>query len=522
MPTEVVGIESSETRLTKLTPDVIAGFVASILSKRFDESTESPAFHREVWELCCLDHQHIAIAAPRGHAKSTAGTLAYGLAEVLFRSSRYVVIVSDTETQATMFVQAMAQELMENDDLIELFGVKKNDQGKVQFLKQTEADIIVQMTDGHTFRIMGKGAEQKLRGMLWNGMRPDLVLIDDLENDELVMNKERREKLKRWFNGALLPMASRRGKFRMFGTILHMDSVLENLMPPMHEKWTVEDGLKIYSTYPKRRMWKSVKYKAHTPDFSLILWPERFTKEKFQMLIQEARDKNLMDLYSQEYLNNPIDESIAYFKRGDFLPIRPEDESKKLNYYITVDPAISEESKADFSVFCIAGVDEDRTIVLKSVIRERLDGKEIVDLLLALERTYEPEAIGIEKVMITQAIGPFLREEMIRTNTYPTLVELSHQGKDKEQRARNIQARMRARMCRFDKQADWYSTFEDELLRFPRGVKDDQVDAWAYMGKLLDKMIEAPTKQEDEEEEFWNDARSSGNAFTGRSAVTGY
>lgn len=508
--------------MTKLTPDVIAGFVASILSKRFDESTTSPTFHKELWELCCSDHQHIAIAAPRGHAKSTAGTLSYGLAEVLFRTSRYVVIVSDTETQATMFVQAMAQELTENDDLIDLFGLKKNEKGQVQFLKSTEADIIVEMNDGHTFRIMGKGAEQKLRGMLWNGMRPDLVLIDDLENDELVMNKERRDKLKRWFNGALLPMASRRGKFRMFGTILHMDSVLENLMPPAYEKWTVEEDLKIYSSYPRKRMWKSVKYKAHNPDFSSILWPERFTKEKFQMLMQEARDKGLMDLYSQEYLNNPLDETVQFFKRADFLPIRDEDRDKKLNYYITVDLAISTETRADYTVFCIAGVDEDRTVNLVEVIRDRLDGKEIVDLLLALERTYQPECFGIEKMMVTQAIGPFLREEMVKQNCFPNIVQLAHSGKDIVQRGRNIQARMRAKTCRFDKQADWYPTFEDELLRFPRGVKDDQAAAWGYMGHILDKMIEAPTKIETEEDEFNDALRTAGNAFHGRSRVTGY
>lgn len=508
----------------KLTPEIIAGLVNSILSKGFDETTETPEFHYELWKEACSAHQFIAIAAPRGHAKSTAGTLAYGLAEVLFRTSRYVLIVSDTEAQATMFVQSMKQELTENDDLIELFGIKKNEQGKVQLLKDTESDIIVQCTDGHTFRIMGKGAEQKLRGMLWNGRRPDLVIIDDLENDELVMNKERRDKLKRWFNGALIPMMARKGKMRYWGTILHMDSVLENLMPPAFEKWTVDDGLKTYSTYPRKRMWRGIKYRAHNPDFSLILWEKRYDKEFFKTRIQEAQERGLMDLYSQEFLNNPIDESVQFFKRSDFLPMSDEDrdEKKKYNYYVSVDLAVSTETRADYSVFCVAGVDENRTVVLQNVIRERLDAKEIVDLILALHRTYEPEAFGIEKMLISQAIGPFLREEMVRQDCFPNIVQVTHQGKDKVQRARNIQARMRAKTCKFDKKADWYATFEDELLKFPRGVKDDQVDAWAYMGQLLDKMIEAPTKMEQEEDEFNAELRTAGTAFAGRSRVTGY
>ena len=44
-------------------------------------------------------------------------------------------------------------------------------------------------------------------------------------------------------------------------------------------------------------------------------------------------------------------------------------------------------------------------------------------------------------------------------------------------RARSIQARMRAGAVRFDKEAEWYQNFEDELMRFPRDKHDDQVDA---------------------------------------------
>jgi predicted phage terminase large subunit-like protein len=506
----------------KLTPEIISGFVNSVLSKRFDESTESPEFHHELWEEACSAHQFIAIAAPRGHAKSTAGTLAYGLASVLFRESRYLLIVSDTEGQATMFVQAMAQELRENEDLIALFGLKKNEKGLVQFLKDTESDLIVEFDDGKTFRIVGKGAEQKLRGMLWNGLRPDLVIIDDLENDELVMNRERREKLKRWVRGALIPLLAKKGKLRYWGTILHMDSMLENLMPPLHDKYTVDAGLKVYSTYPKKRMWRSIKYRAHTPDFKQILWPERYPKEFFVTRMQEFSEAGMMDLYSQEYLNNPIDESVAYFKRGDFLPMAPDDRKKEFNIYITVDPAISTENRTDYTVFAVAGVDENRIVHLLELIRERMDGREIVDMILNMQKAYDPVAFGIEHMMVTQAIGPFLREEMIKRDIFPNVIPIRHQGKDKVQRARNIQARMRAKTCKFDKTADWWPVFEDELLKFPRGIKDDQVDAWAYMGHLLDKLIEAPTKAELEEEEYQDEYRTSGLFGSGRSRLTGY
>lgn len=504
-----------------LTAGLIEGFVGSVLAKKFDDATAIPQFHKELWELACSPNQYVAIAAPRGHAKSTAGTLAYTLASLLFRESTFALIVSDTESQACMFLGALKQELSDNEDIIELFGLKKDDKGLVRFLKDSEADVIVEFADGHKFRVIAKGAEQKLRGLNWNGTRPNLVIVDDLENDELVMNKERRAKLKRWFFGALTPAMSPKGKLRMWGTILHMDSLLESLMPSYTSKETVYDGLKMYSIR-NRGLWKAVKYKAHDDGMEDFLWPERFDKNYFLAKREEYTRQGIADVYSQEYLNYPIDDTVAYFKKNDLLDLTEEDRKLPLRYYITADLAISEKETADYSVFIIGGVDEYRRLHVKEVIRERLDGREIVDMIFALENLYRPEAFGIEEMQVSKAIGPFLREEMIRQNIFPSIIPMSHMNKDKILRARSIQGRVRARTVKVDKEADWFPVFEDELTKFPRARNDDQVDAFAYLGLLLDKMIEAPTNQELEEEEYLDELRESGVSDYGRSRITGY
>jgi phage terminase large subunit-like protein len=268
-------------------------------------------------------------------------------------------------------------------------------------------------------------------------------------------------------------------------------------------------------------MWKAVKYRAHTPNFDQILWPARFSKDFFKVRMEEFSKDGMLDLYSQEYLNNPMDESVAYFRRGDFQLETDADKGKIVRYYITVDPAISTESRSDYTVFLIAAVDEDRGLHIRNVIRERLDGKEIVDTILALQKFYNPEAIGIEDMMISKSLGPFLRESMIKENIWPNIIKLKTMGKDKLQRSRSIQGRMRAKTVKFSKDEDWYPVFEDEVLKFPRGVKDDQVDAFAWLGLLLDDITEAPTKQEEIEEEYELELRES-NAATGRSAWSGY
>jgi predicted phage terminase large subunit-like protein len=503
-----------------LTADVIEGFVGSVLASRFDGAVRSPKFHQELWEYATSKYKYVAIAAPRGHAKSTAGTMAYGLASALFRQSRFIVIVSDTEAQSTFFLGNIKTELQENPAIAQLFDLKKNEKGDVFFVKDTETDIIVQFNDGHKFRMIAKGAEQKLRGLNWNGTRPDLIICDDLENDELVMNKDRRDKLRRWFSNALLPCLSPNGKFRMWGTILHMDSLLESVMPREYERDTIEeDGIKVHKLIV-RGNWKTVKYRAHNKDFSKILWPERFSQEFLESERAFRIQQGIPDSYSQEYLNNPIDESVAYFKKSDFQAEKHEEKEERLTYYVTADLAISEKETADYSVFVVAGMNENRVLKVVNVIRDRMDGKEIVDIILTLQRAYEPTAFGIEEMQVSKAIKPFLREEMISQNTFPNLVEMKHGGKDKIQRARSIQARMRAKTVKFRKDEDWYDTFEDEALKFPRGKHDDQVDAFAYMGMLLDKMIEAPTKEELEEEEYEDDYREYSSG--GRSALTGY
>ena len=210
--------------MSRLSAEVLEGFVNSVLRKNFDDPADNAEFHREIWQLVCSDNTKVAIAAPRNHAKSTVVTHAYVLASVLFREQSYVIIASDTVGQSVQFLGDIKKELMENDDLRNLFGVK-------EFIKDTEDDLICNMDDGHLFRIQAKGSEQKLRGLKWKSRRPGLIVGDDMENDEIVMNRDRRLKFKRWFYGALLPALSDKGKIRLVGTILHLDSLLENLMP---------------------------------------------------------------------------------------------------------------------------------------------------------------------------------------------------------------------------------------------------------------------------------------------------
>ena len=89
--------------------------------------------------------------------------------------------------------------------------------------------------------------------------------------------------------------------------------------------------------------------------------------------------------------------------------------------------------------------------------------------------------------------------------------------KDKMQRARSIQARMRAGGVRFDTEADWFPALQEQMLRFPRGAHDDYVDMLSWAGLLMDRLRNANTPEEDDDEERWNTQE-----YVGRSVICGY
>lgn len=504
-----------------LTADVISGFSSSLLQKSFDSPVQSPACHYEWWKYFCDPAQLVAIAAPRGHAKTTALTHTYALAAVLFREREYVLVVSDTISQAVQFLGDIKKELMENERIKSLFKIK-------EFVKETEDDFICLCDDGHLFRMSAKGSEQKVRGLKWNNKRPDLIICDDLENDEIVLNKDRRLKFKRWFYGALLPCRSYRGIVRYVGTILHNDSLLESVMPRRSDKDTVVEPLKTWSK-KKKPSWLSVKYRAHTNDFKEILWEERYEKDFFVTKRQEYVDQGLPDVYSQEYLNVPIDESMSYFRRSDFLDFTDSDRvllakndwKKHFNFYIGSDLAVSQSETADYSVFVIGGTDEFGVLHIFRVIRERMDSQEIVETMLSLQRVYDPIAMSMEKGQIEKAIGPFLRQRMLETGDFISLLAVAP-SVDKLTRARSIQARIRAGAVKFDQRADWFLDFEEEAIVFPRAKHDDQVDALAYLGLILDKLMEARSSTQIEEDEYSEELEDSELTEQGRNAATGY
>lgn len=481
--------------MSRLTAGNLAGLVKLFLLPRYDAPQPIPPFHHVLWDHCCSIDTHVALAAPRGTAKSTCITHAYTIGNALMGDRDFILIISDTETQAAQFLGDIKAEFQENEPLIKQFGIKK-------FLKETETDIIVETIAGR-FRIIAKGSEQKVRGLKWGNKRPNLIVIDDSENDESVMNPERREKFRNWFMNALLPCGSDHCIYRMVGTILHLDSMLNRLLSD--------------------KSWRTQRWQAHNKDFTDLLWPEKFPKERLQKIRLGYEEQGNLEGYAQEYLNNPVIEGNTYFRKQDFLEMEKTGKDQEMVYVAAADFAISEREKADFTVLMVAGIDAKGIINVVDCRRGRFDADEIISELLSVQRRWRPDIFTFETEKIDKAIGPFLEREMIRQGVYINIHKMVP-TKSKTTRGRSIQAMMKAGGVKFDKDNDWYADLESELMTItpagPKGRHDDFFDAFAYIGLTVNLYHEARTPAEVEEDEWEEEIHI--NFGYGASAVTGY
>lgn len=494
-------------RVERLTAELVEAFAGAYLSPMYDKAAPTPQFHRDCWELYCSEADLAAAAAPRGHAKSTALTHDFSLAATCFRIQDYVIIVSSTEALAIDHLGDIAAEFRSNEDLIRDFKVKG-------LSTDAKTEIVVDFEDGHQCRFVAKGSGQKMRGMKWRGKRPGLILCDDLEDDEQVENKDRRDKFRKWVYRALIPCLKPDGMVRLHGTIIHEDSVLARIM--------------------RGKRWKKLFFKAHASfdDFSEILWPERFDEPWLRATRQGYIDDQDPAGYSQEYLNDPFDNSDAYLRKGDFLPMRRSPDGKGRDDHETpkriiagADFAVSKKDKANRTSFTIGGVDVEQTTHFLDQYVGRWDTREWMELLFDIQAKWRPEVFFVEDGVIWKSVSPFIYKEMLRRprqewiNFQPLLPI-----QDKAVRGRDLQKAHRMGKCRYDKEAPWYEAYEYELLRFTGtsdAVLDDQFDSSAILMKGLNQIgdVEEDDFLSEEEEDM---IRQDPRALAGRNRVTGY
>ncbi len=416
-----------------------------------------------------------AIAAPRGEAKSTLVSQLFVLWCLVTGRKRYPVIVMDSIDQAYPMLEAIKAELEFNPRL-QMDFPEACGQGRVW-----QAGTIVTRNDA---KVQVAGSGKKLRGLRHGPYRPDLCVLDDIENDEQVRNPDQRDKLQSWLSKTVLPLGGAGAKYDVvyIGTILHYDSVLNRTLA--------------------NKLWRSAKFKA------LLKWPDHmafwerweellrndgeavadafYTAHRAEMdagsvcswaarpllTLMKIRARDGHDTFDSEYQNDPV--------AGDNAPF-----AKVISFWVNrlsnwlffgaIDPSLGKQGASrDPSALLVGGLNRETCIldVVEAAIKKRLPDR-IIEDAIAFQRQYRCLLWSVETVQF-QA---FLYSELIKRSAaagIPFPARAVTPIADKLLRIESLQPHMANGLIRLHPSQ---TTLIDQLRHFPKADHDDGPDA---------------------------------------------
>lgn len=297
------------------------------------------------------------------------------------------------------------------------------------------------------------------------GRGAHLLLIDDpVKNREEAESEVIRKKIKDWYTSTAYTRLMPGGRIVIIQTRWHEDDLSGWLLREHeHEGWTILDLPAIVD--------------------GQALWPEQYPVETLEQIKQAIGPRDWSALYQQQ----PSPETGDYFKREWIVPVQHLPERRNLRIYGASDYAVTADG-GDFTVHVIIGVDPEENIYLLDLWREQAASDVWVDAFCDLVLKWRPIGWAEELGQIRAGVGPFLNKRMVEKKAYVYREQFPTRG-DKAVRAQSIRGRMAMKGLRVHVDAPFLVDLISELMSFPVGVHDDQVDALGLAGQLIDKML---------------------------------
>ena len=442
-----------------------------------------------------------AIAAPRGHAKSTLVTLSYVLWSVLYGHDRFVMIVSATKEQASQLLKHVKDEIETNPRLHEDFpeASPHGPAGKPSPWRGGK----LQLPSGALLWSVGLG--QQIRGIRHQSSRPSLIVVDDLEMPEHVISAEQRHKTAEWFRGSLLKCGDDRTNVVVVGTVLHYDALLSNLLDPnkspgwvgrrykalLSEPGDVDRWATWEAIYCGREHWVEgtdrdaarAYFEAHREEMeegASVLWPEREPLEA----LMEIRVREGRASFDSEKQNEPLDPEHCLFKLESmsFWDDEHPDATallgsfpKKPSLYIACDPAVGRNPrKGDYTAILVGARHyKSKQIDVVAADLSRRSPSQTIDRIVEYAVLYNPKAIAVESNGFQELLVKELRTKLRHRGISPSIREVRNTG-DKQARIAGLQPRIEQGMIRFSRK---HMLLLEQFRQFPLGAHDDGPDA---------------------------------------------
>lgn len=443
--------------------------------------------------------------APRGHGKSRIISVVFPLWCICFKYRQNIMLIADTNAQSKEYVSTIKAELEDNALLIRDFG---NLAGDVKWRE----DEIVTANDIH---IAAKSSGQSLRGASYKNIRPELVILDDLENDENVETEAQRKKLKDWFEKVLMPIGNPRTVFLYVGSVLHYESLLYTILTdPKYSEWNrkIYTAVKEFSSETELwQQWEDIftDLKRETPakdanDFFMknvkkmmsgvdILWngrnyqlfnTEDKTEEEKMELSRDSWYQSLMILklqndeaFNSEYQNNPMTEESRTFKTEWIESNYYTDPPKMKEIYASVDVSMGNSRTSDTSAIIVVGrgIDNYFYVLDADVKRRRPDV--IINDCIRIVNKYGKDLNGfiVETNVFQEFFAKTMKDQCVKMGLYVNWIEVkSMTAKDNKQiRIRSLAPKIKQGYIKFNA---GHRVLISQLKNYPKD-HDDAPDA---------------------------------------------
>lgn len=470
----------SQQRLEPTPEDYAFSRLISYAAYQWPQYRDAPHHRLIARKLEAVERGEITrlmIAMPPRHGKSMLASEFFPAWYIGRNPDHYVVTATYAQDLADDFGRKVKNQI-EDPAFAGVFpGVRLADDSKSAKRFHIELNGEAQ-EGGFEHRLQQQGAFYAVGvGGPLTGRGAHLLLIDDpVKNREEADSEAFRKKTKDWYTSTAYTRLMPGGRIVVIQTRWHEDDLAGWLLSEhQHEGWDVLSLPAISDT-------------------GTALWPDQYDIEALERIKRALPSRDWSALYQQE----PTPEEGDYFKREWLVPVERMPKASDLRVYGGSDYAVTS-SGGDYTVHAVIGLDADENPYLLDIWRQQAASDVWVDAWCDLVRRYRPLEWAEETGQIKSGVGPFLDKVARERNAYCVRSQFPTRG-DKAVRAQSIRGRMAMRGLRIPATAAWRSEFEAELLRFPAGLHDDQVDAIGLVGQLLDKTVGAYRKPREHKE----------------------
>ena len=359
-----------------------------------------------------------------------------------------------------------------------------------------------------------------------------LVIDDPVKNAEEADSADTREKIWEWYLSTAYSRLSPGGGVLIIQTWWHDDDLagrIQNLMKSADDDYIDQFEVIKYPAIAEADEWLNEKTDLieYDPPTELLTAPDaQYTplRKKGEALHPDRYDiDKLLRIKAQNnggrwwaalYQQNPVPDDGGYFTKDQFRRA-PLPSLKHANVYIAWDFAISEKKQNDYTVGTVIIQDPDDVVHVADQIRFKSgDAFFIVEAILNLAHKWHNPSlvIGFEDGQIYRAIESLLKKRMRERQFYPPTTVLKPIT-DKLARGRALQGRMQQGMISFNAAGDWYDSLRTEMLRFPAGAHDDQVDSLSWAVQMVVGR-EPPRKPSEQKMKSWKDKLRTDGVFS--------